>query len=147
MLQSDDELRLKHSSIGEPRSSYKILGVDDEPDIAALISKAFHRYGFSFDIFSDPEKALGAFAASPHSYVLVVTDLRMPGMNGVELATRIKKIKPDVKILFMTAYLAEEIHNSTYGSIYKRDVIEKPFSLEIFCQEIRKRLVIPSSQS
>jgi|SRR5581483_597183 len=119
----------------------KILVVDDEADIAALIRRAFERYGYRFDIFTDPLSALEAFRRSPRDYALVVTDLRMPGMNGMQLAEALWQIRQDTKVLFMTAYLSEELRPTSGWSMYKKDVVEKPFNLQQFCAEIRSRML------
>src|SRR5438105_250252 len=101
--------------------------VDQIAEIPGVISvegvyEAFERYELYFDMFSDPNRALQAFAKAPHGYALIVVDIRMPGMNGVELAMRIRQICPDIQVLFMTAYLAEEMHTVPEGSIYKKDI-------------------------
>lgn len=118
----------------------KILVVDDEPDIAAIIGNALARYDYSFDLFTDSLSALHAFISSPSSYSLLITDVRMPGMNGFELAEKVRQIRGDIEVLLMTAYLAEEITKTPSYSIFKKDVIEKPFQIEKFCREVRRRL-------
>ena len=117
----------------------KILVVDDEPDVLTVIRMALQKYRFGFDAFNDPLQALEAFSKSPDDYSLVITDVRMPGMTGFELARKIGELRHGIKILYVTAYLAEEM--SKQGSGFDRnDVIEKPFSIDRFCKRVRQEL-------
>jgi len=113
--------------------------VDDEEDILRLIQKALEKYGFAVEALSDSMKALDFYMSSPDSYVLIITDMRMPGMNGLELSEQIWAVRPSMKILFMTAYFAEEL-NAKNRIIYKRDIVQKPFSLQRICDEVKLRL-------
>lgn len=60
-------------------------------------------------------------------------------MNGLELSEKLWSIKPMAKILFMTAFLSEDM--SIRGrTIYKRDIVEKPFTIQRICNEVKLRL-------
>lgn len=123
-----------------PKSDdFKIMIVDDEVDILHVIQKALEKYGFAVEGYTDPRKALESFIARPAAYALVITDIRMPGINGLDLSERMWSIRPNLKILFMTAYLAEEI-NVMNDAIYKRDIIEKPFNIRTICDQVKMRL-------
>lgn len=107
--------------------SSSILAVDDNRDISSLITRSLERCGFSINGFTDPHLALKDFEMNVTKYVLVITDFRMPGMNGIELAIKIKEIKPDIKILLMTAFEInnEEFKNVT-SSVKVDEFISKP---------------------
>ena len=82
-----------------------ILLVDDEPD-TLFTYKTFllDIEGYNVDAFTDSQKALQNFAqANPSYYDLVVMDIRMPGLNGLQLYYRIKAMNPDIKVLFVSA--------------------------------------------
>ena len=81
-----------------------ILLVDDEPD-ALLTYKTFLTIeGYNVDDFTDPREALAHFAQSnPDYYELVVMDIRMPNLNGLQLYYRLKAINPDIRIMFVSA--------------------------------------------
>jgi CheY-like chemotaxis protein len=81
---------------------YRILVVDDEPDIASIMKKGLERNGFQVVAFTNPVEALSSF--SRHQYDIVLTDIRMPQMNGLELFRRLRAIDNDVLICFVTAY-------------------------------------------
>ena len=116
-----------------------IMIVDDEEDILSIIQKALEKYGFKVLAFSDSTKALDSFMFDPAPFVLVIGDIRMPGMNGLELSEKIWSIRPEMKVLFMTAYLVEEM-NLQNGTLYKRDIIQKPFTIQKICDEVKLRL-------
>jgi CheY-like chemotaxis protein len=79
----------------------KILVVDDEPDIISLFRKALMRVGFRVDVYNDPVNLLENFR--PYFYDLVILDIIMPDMDGFKLYNQLRKVDPDIKILFLTA--------------------------------------------
>jgi DNA-binding response OmpR family regulator len=79
----------------------KILSVDDEPHMTAMLKMALEGVGFTVDVFNDPVLALKSF--KPNLYDLVILDVMMPKMNGFELHDQLKKIDPGIKVCFMTA--------------------------------------------
>jgi DNA-binding response OmpR family regulator len=83
-------------------SKAKILVVDDEPDIVAMLKVGLQRHGFEVEGYSDPRESLSHFR--PKHYDLILMDIRMPYMNGIELARELFKLDNDVRISFMSAY-------------------------------------------
>lgn len=79
----------------------KILLVDDEPDMTAMLKMALERAGFTIDTFNDPLLALKSF--KPNLYDLLVFDIMMPKMDSIELNNHLKKIDPGIKVCFLTA--------------------------------------------
>jgi DNA-binding response OmpR family regulator len=82
----------------------RIFLVDDERDILIFYKRGLEQNGFLVDAFSDPVEALLAFKAS--KYDLVILDIKMPRMNGFELHREIQKIDGEVKVCFITAFVA-----------------------------------------
>ncbi|HEV8404326.1 MAG TPA: response regulator [Nitrososphaera sp.] len=113
--------------------------VDDEEDKLRIIQRALEKYGFKVLALADSVKALDSFMSAPGSFVLVITDIRMPGMNGLELSEKIWSVRPEMKVLFMTTYLAEEM-NAKNRALHKRDIIQKPFTIQRICDEVKLRL-------
>ena len=104
-----------------------VLIVDDEPKIGALLRAALERDGLGVEALQDPEKALALLKERP--FEVVVTDLMMPGIDGLELLRRAKAIRPSCEVVVMTAYASVE----TAREALKRgavDYITKPFSVE-----------------
>ncbi|HLP76335.1 MAG TPA: response regulator [Candidatus Paceibacterota bacterium] len=76
--------------------------VDDNPGILEVISLFLETLGHRVECFQSPAKALAAFRATPEVYGNVITDLEMPGMNGIELCEELHAIAPHLKVLLIT---------------------------------------------
>ena len=119
----------------------KIMVVDDEADILTVLEIYLKKWGFQVDSFASPMQALEHFEKNTHLYSVVLTDIRMPGMSGLELAAKMLKIKPDIRIILMTAFDIQQAELAKgLPMVTHQDVIEKPFPLPRVCAEIRKRL-------
>jgi len=116
--------------------SQSILIVDDELDIVAIFRHALHKQGYRVFGFTDPLLALEHFKLNAEEYHLLIVDIRMPSMNGFELATRIKSIKPETKIIFMSAF---EMRDFEIGrsSLIIRDFIRKPVDIDTLLQKVK----------
>jgi DNA-binding NtrC family response regulator len=80
--------------------------------------------------FIDPFLALEHFKINAFNYNLVISDLRMPGMNGFEFLTKVKEIKSDIMIFLMTAFEVSDMQSSVAMSSLKiNEFIVKPFSI------------------
>ena len=85
-------------------SGHNIMLVDDEKDVLYTFNAALTDNGYHVQAFSDSQEALECFSQGGRSqFDLVILDLRMPGLNGLELYTKLKAINRDVKILFLSA--------------------------------------------
>ena len=79
--------------------------VDDEPDILKLYQDFLSKFkGISIFTFTDPLMALEHFRMNKNEYVLVISDLRMPNLDGLELVKVIKNLNPLVRTILMTAF-------------------------------------------
>ena len=111
----------------------KLMVVDDEKDILRIIKRDLEADTNSFrvDTFSRSELALQAFDNHPKDYYdLILTDIRMPKINGFELYRRIKEKNPSMKIAFITAFeINKEEFNKVLPSIDVKDFIIKPISM------------------
>jgi DNA-binding NtrC family response regulator len=107
----------------------KILLVDDDQDILTIMKKALS--SFPVTAFSDPKAAYNAIKNNPTGYSILITDLRMPGMTGFELAREAKKNHPNILIILMTGF---EIKLSEFGLVFPSTrvdaLVKKPFRLE-----------------
>lgn len=118
----------------------KILIVDDEEDITAILQRGLEKHGFEVTTFSDPTIALSNFEAAV--YDLILLDIRMPKMDGFELYEELKKIDSKVKVCFMTAFdvyydALKELFPNTYSSIC---FVKKPFGIQDFINRISKEM-------
>jgi two-component SAPR family response regulator len=116
-----------------------IMIVDDEQDILQILRSGLTRYGHKIMTFSDPVLALKEFEVHHSDCSLVLTDIRMPSMSGVELALNVKRIDPDVRIMIMSAFEPspyELSHDLPY--VKTEDLLRKPVSLSSICKAIDK---------
>jgi CheY-like chemotaxis protein len=113
----------------QAKTQGRILIVDDEAELAALIAECLTPLGLSCDVASDGLEALQRIAAV--SYDAVFTDVRMPGMDGVTFYARLQADHP--KLATRLAFISGDVlHNDTarVAAIGDRPVIEKPFDPE-----------------
>jgi DNA-binding response OmpR family regulator len=95
----------------------RIMLVDDEEDITTTLKIILERAGFSVDTFNDSTLALSNFHRD--RYDLVITDIRMPVMNGFDLYRGLKEIEPGVRVCFFTAF-------DIYASEFRKTFPETP---------------------
>ncbi|HEY7572523.1 MAG TPA: response regulator [Nitrososphaeraceae archaeon] len=105
--------------------------LDDDIDIGNLFKHEIQRkFNSEVFTFTDPVLALEDFRINSETYGLVISDIRMPIMNGYEFVEQIKNIKPDMKVLLMSAYEYE--YSNLPNGFLQSDIdgfIEKPVSL------------------
>ena len=108
-----------------------ILALDDEFEMVTLIKQALQKYGFNIFAFTDPFIALEHFNLNAKDYSIVISDIRMPGMNGYEFVKKVKRIKSEVKVILMTAFEINDPDLSNHLSTIKIDaLIQKPLSIK-----------------
>lgn len=117
------------SSTGDtPRpGGVRVLYVDDEPSLLTIGRRRLGAAGHAVRGVGNPREALRLFSEDPEEIDLVVTDLTMPGMNGLELAAAIHRIRPEVPVLLLTGYI-EEFPPEELAAVGVRRVLTKPVS-------------------
>ena len=120
----------------------KLMVVDDEKDILRVIKRdleANNNSTFKVDTFYSSELAIQAFDSHPKDYYdLILTDIRMPKINGFELYRRIKEKNPSMKIAFITAFeINKEEFNKVLPSIDVKDFILKPISMSDLSSKLK----------
>jgi two-component system response regulator ChvI len=121
------------------RHPYNVLLVDDEPD-ALLTYKTFltAAEGYNIDAFTDPQEALKHYAqVNPSYYDLAVMDIRMPGLNGLQLYYRLKAMNMSIKVLFVSALDAAAEIVSILPDVRQSDIIRKPVDQEHFVNAVK----------
>jgi two-component system, OmpR family, response regulator ChvI len=121
--------------------THNIMIVDDEQDILVTYNSMLYGEGYNVKTFSNPHEALLHFAHADKSYYdLIILDIRMPSLNGLQLYHRLKAINKDVKILFLSALEASEEISSVFPELKYGDIIRKPISKEHFVEKINALL-------
>jgi signal transduction histidine kinase/ActR/RegA family two-component response regulator len=135
-----DDSQVARKSPKKPvKGDEHILFVDDEPEITFMGKKMLENLGYKVTIKSDSLSALEEFNNNPDKYSLLVTDQSMPNMNGMELATAIKKIRQDLKVIIITGY-SESLSDDVLAINGISEVILKPMILDDFSKVIRRVL-------
>ncbi|MBW2166752.1 MAG: sigma-54-dependent Fis family transcriptional regulator [Deltaproteobacteria bacterium] len=121
-----------------------ILVVDDEPDMRIALTYALSHCGYSVESASSGLEALKKFEADKFS--LIITDLKMPGMSGIEILGKVKKRSPKIPVIMITAYgtINNAVEAMQQGA---SDYILKPFSTEILEAAIKKVYINSNSKA
>jgi two-component system, OmpR family, response regulator ChvI len=146
----EDILSVSHQKALQPRddiafpsypkqtSRYTIMLVDDEPDVLAVFKSYLTSEGYHVGAFTDSYKALQSFATSePRHYDLLVLDIRMPTINGLQLYQRLKAVDPYIKVIFLSALEATDELVSILDGVKTVDVIRKPIDRKHFIQKVK----------
>jgi CheY-like chemotaxis protein len=120
-----------NSSNRHNNENKSILVLDDEPDIATIVKKFLQDLGFRVSAFTDPVVALEYLKSNFRDCCsLTISDIRMPGMNGYEFVKKVKEIKPECKIILMSAFEINDIELSKVLPGFRIDAfLQKPFSI------------------
>jgi two-component system, OmpR family, response regulator ChvI len=117
--------------------------VDDDLDILLTYKSFLEVEGYNVDAFSEPESALKHFSQCDSSYYdLVLLDIRMPRLNGLQLFYRIKSIEMDTKIIFVSALeAADELLGVLPRIKIGKHIIKKPVGKGPFLEKIKIMMI------
>jgi CheY-like chemotaxis protein len=138
VLQNDTEPQSRAKQT-RPTGNERILFVDDEKPLADLGKLMLERLGYKVTTRTSSLEALEVFKAKTDKFDLVITDMTMPNMTGVDLAKEIMKIRPDIPIILCTGY-SEAIDEETAKEMGIREFIMKPILMKDLAAIIRKVL-------
>ena len=114
-----------------PSNGEHIMIVDDETAIVSVFRRLLVRAGYKVTAHSDSREALKDFLTRPADINLVLSDLTMPGMNGLELAGKIHEVRPDLPLVIATGFGGDLITKEQLaGHPNIRKVVEKPLNPE-----------------
>ncbi len=126
---------LKRAEVPAPKA--RILAVDDEPIVLDALRKVLVLDGYNVDTVESGPEALGLVQRCDYDFVF--TDLKMPGMDGVEVVKGVKHLRPDVDVAVITGYATVEsaVDTMQHGAI---DYVQKPFTAEELGAFVRRLL-------
>ena len=118
--------------------------VDDEEDITKLFHDALGAVkGITIFTFTDPIMALEHITINKTKYVLIISDLRLPGFNGIELIKKVKNMNPLVRTILMTAFeFDDEIFQQYVEKQILNGFLQKPIMLQDLVKEVDNQLHI-----
>lgn len=122
-----------------PTGSERILFVDDEQILVEMGQSILERLGYRVRTSTNPIEALELFRADPQQFDLVITDLTMPKMTGDELASELRRIRPDVRIILSTGF-SETLNEETLKEAGISVLIRKPILKRHIARVVREVL-------
>jgi two-component system cell cycle response regulator CpdR len=120
-----------------PKPSTKILLAEDDTDMRRFLVKALQTAGYNVISFDNGLAAYHRLREEP--FELLLTDIVMPEMDGIELARRAAELDPDMKIMFITGFAAVAL-NPDSSAPRQAKVLSKPFHLRDLVSEVGKML-------
>ncbi|HEX2100744.1 MAG TPA: response regulator, partial [Candidatus Synoicihabitans sp.] len=106
----------------------RVLLVDDEEPVVAIAGRMLERLGYKPHVFTDARRALAELERTPQAYDLLLSDLTMSGITGIDLARRARELRPDFPIIITTGFMNARDIDTARGlgvSVF----LEKPFAL------------------
>ena len=121
-----------------------VLVVDDEPDVAELFRQRFRRdlreHRFEMDFAISAKGALARIASIiEEPLILILSDINMPGMTGLEMLPQVRELRPDVPVIMITAYGDPETKRLAIEG-GAEGLLTKPIDFDALREEINKRL-------
>jgi len=128
------------------RGTETLLLVEDDPQLRELSSSVLKHYGYNVLVAATPEEGIAISQANHHDLRLLVTDVVMPRINGRQLAERIQKVCPRIRVLYISGYTDNAIVH--YGVLDPGLwFLPKPFTLSALVAKVREVLDSPSSSA
>jgi DNA-binding NtrC family response regulator len=122
----------------------RLLIVDNEYDIVQVLKLGLQQNGFLVNEFTNPEEALQSFKSNAESYCLLLSDVRMPGLSGIQLARKVKETNPDVKVVLMTAF---EIRDNEFSKVFPSTQVDGFIQKPVRIRELTDKILSVIGQS
>jgi len=124
------------ATMAPPSGSEHILVVEDEASVRGMIVGFLEEAGYKVVESVDPSEALSILNEQKTPIDLLVTDVVMPNISGVELARQIQAVKPDIRTLFVSGYAGQELTRRGADSV-RENLLTKPFTYAQLLQRVR----------
>ena len=126
-------------ALGIRRGTETILLVEDESHLRDLVATLLEKNGYKVLKAEAGPAALALIQSTPSKIDLLLTDVIMPGMSGVELCTHMLKLRPEIRLLCMSGYTGDQL--SSYGQFEsEKTFLQKPFSNNALLKKVRSAL-------
>ncbi|MBN2332309.1 MAG: response regulator [Deltaproteobacteria bacterium] len=121
------------------QGSETILMVDDEEHLREIASEGLTRLGYQLILAASAEEALNIYRNSRDVIDLVVLDISMPGMGGLQCLRALQEIDPMVKVIMASGYFPDKLQNDPL-KMGAREYLNKPYKITMLAQKIRQVL-------
>jgi PAS domain S-box-containing protein len=118
----------------------RILLVDDELALTTTYHRLLARLNYQVTSFNNPREAVASFRGNPSQFDLVITDLTMAEMTGLELARQLRAIRPDLPVILISGY-ATELNHEKLDAAGICELLEKPVSVDLLADALQRSLV------
>jgi DNA-binding response OmpR family regulator len=122
--------------VPEWRGTGRVIVVEDHDDVRDLVAHLVERLGFTVESAGDGQKALSCFESDPTHVSLVIVDIVLPGMDGIELVRKLRLIKRDVPVVIMSGCFGQD----RAGELMAQPAtgfLHKPFKPDALVSEVR----------
>jgi CheY-like chemotaxis protein len=121
---------------------HRVLVAEDDPVVRAMLQRLLRDAGFDVRTAKHGDEALGLALRASGAFDIVVTDVRMPVMDGWELARRLRERWPSIPVLYISGYDVELSAGQRRGGS-RQALLRKPFDLDEFLREVTRLLELP----
>lgn len=139
LISSEVESKPLNSTSLIDATGERILLVDDEPDVLEIIGEVLESLDYNVVKAEDGVQALQIFTEESDSIDILLTDIIMPKMGGIELAGKVRELRPDLPVIFATGYERDKaIEKNT--ALKRSTTLNKPYSVELLAQTLSSML-------
>lgn len=137
VIEEDSVLEEADSGSGPiPGHGERVLVVDDEYAVRNVLGLSLNHLGYVVETAASGLEALEKFGEADGHFDLVILDLLMPGLSGEEVFNRLRRLKPEIRVLVVSGFSSEAVVQRILDS-GGRDFIQKPFSIEVLSRKVR----------
>lgn len=136
------------SATGPPLPSKGVvLLVEDESSVRTLLRRMLEIHSLTVLAVESPEDAIAVSISSEDPIDVLLTDLQLPGMSGMELAVRVRELRPSLPVVFMSGYPRDVAFGCFMREFSKEEFLQKPFTPAQLGETIRRALTAPPPPS
>lgn len=132
-----EKIEVNHKNVALPTGTQRILVVDDDENLVMMEKHMLEALGYKVTLFTDSPKALEAFLEAPMDFDLVLTDMTMPAMTGLELFNKIRKVRPDIPVIMCTGF-SELIDKPKAMALGIKEFLEKPLNQRVLAEAVSR---------
>jgi len=134
-----EEIHAEPEKLALPSGHESILYVDDEVGVSSFAKNLLHRLGYDVVVRNNGHAAFETYQQNPDRFDLIITDLTMPKMTGLQLAKNVLEINPHMPIILCTGSISQDREGSA-KDVGIEHVIKKPFDAQVLARSIRTAL-------